>query len=54
MNFLRAKPWAAMAHVEGCKGEELLEVLPPEADQIIDQPPADTEQEGIVPNVEYC
>jgi len=35
------------------EGEELIEVPSPEADQLNDQPPADTKQEGIVPEVEY-
>ena len=36
-----------------CEGEELLEVPPSKADQLNDQPPTDTKQEGIVPEVKY-
>ena len=39
--------------MEGQGGEELIEVPPPETDQEHDQPPADAEQEGIAPEVEY-
>jgi len=42
-----------MAQMDGHKGEELVEVPSPEADQLNDQAPADTKQEGIAPKVEY-
>ena len=35
------------------EGEELVEVPSPKADQLNDQPPTDTKQEGIAPEVEY-